>query len=305
MSTVVDADAFRLWMSPKVAALQSFTSAVDSVAERHGRVASVGSRARTELDGEHEYSAVSTWEMPITDCHTFGAMSLRAATDNVRGFGTLFTSGQPPLYPHLVLGRSAFEGAVVSEWLSEPSVEPLERIKRGLCEQLYSAKEVEDLNLQPEMPSRVDEWVAVARSFGWTPNLSRSRPIIDGTKRPRLSDGIVKLAGSAENSRIGDLLFSRLSAVDHVTWFGLQWAIHLDQATADDVSRIATIAIGADGVQVSAIGFYLVRALRAAATARFELMGWNDAEWQEDARRAFALERIFAETVVRANRSSA
>lgn len=42
---------------------------------------------------------------------------------------------------------------MVSEWLGEPSVEPLERIKRGLCEQLYSAKEVEDLNLQPGTPS--------------------------------------------------------------------------------------------------------------------------------------------------------
>lgn len=115
----------------------------------------------------------------------------------------------------------------------------------------------------------------MARSFGCTPNLSRSRPIIDGTKRPRLSDGIVKLAGSAENSGIGGPLFSRLSAVDHMTWFGLQWAMHLDEATADESSRTATAAIGADGVQVSAIGFYLVRAVRAAATARFELMGWT------------------------------
>lgn len=163
---------------------------MDTVAERHDRVPSVGSRARIELDGEHEYSAVSTWEKPIPDCHSFGAMSLRAATDNVRGFGTLFTGGQPPQYPHLVLGRSAFEGAVVSEWLGEPSVEPLERIKRGLCEQLYSAKEVEDLNLRPGTPSRVDEWVAVARSFGWTPNLSlgpalscRAHLTRDGTLR--------------------------------------------------------------------------------------------------------------------------
>jgi hypothetical protein len=132
MSAVVDADAFRLWMAPKVAALQYFTSAVDLVAERHNRVPSRGSHAEIELDGEQKYSATSTWEKPITDCHTFGAMSLRAATDNVRGFGTLFTGGQPPLYPHLVLGRSALEGAVISEWLSDPSVEPLERIKRGL-----------------------------------------------------------------------------------------------------------------------------------------------------------------------------
>ena len=304
MSTVVDAGEFRSWMAPKVAALQSFTAAVDSVAERHGSVPSDGSRARVELDSEPQYSAISTWEKPITDTYTFGAMSLRAATDNLRGFGTLFASDQPPLYPHLVLGRSAFEGAVVSEWLSEPSVEPHERVKRGLCEQLYSAKEVEELNLQPGAPSRVAEWVAVAHSFGWTPNLSRSRPIIDGTKRPRVSEGIVKLVGSTESSRIGDLLFSRLSAVDHVTWFGLQWAMHLDGAAADELSRTATVAIGTDGVQVSAIGFYLVRALRVAATARFELMGWNDAQWQADAQQAVALERIFVETVARANKSS-
>ena len=53
-----------------------------------------------------------------------------------------------------------------------------------------------------------------------------------------------------------------------MTWFGLQWAIHLDQTTADESSRTATVAIGADGVRVSAIGFYVVRALGAAATAR-------------------------------------
>jgi hypothetical protein len=272
MADIVDAETFRAWMAPKVAAIRALTSAVDAVADRHGDQPASGSRARTERDAEGRYSAQSTWEHPIMDTHAFGAMTLRAATDNLRGFAALFASGPPPLYPHLVLGRSAFEGTVVCEWLSDPQVDPLERIKRGLCEQLYSAKEVEDLNLQPGSPSRVDEWTAVAQSFGWTVNLSRSRPIIDVTKRPRLSDGIVRLVGSDAGSRIGDLLFSRLSAVDHVTWFGLQWAIDLEGASTEQLSRVATVVIGTDGAQVSAIGFYLVRALRAAATARFDLM---------------------------------
>jgi hypothetical protein len=301
MADVVDPEAFRAWMAPKVAAIRAFTSAVDSGADRHGGLPVAESRAMGELDAEQHYSARSTWEMPITDTHLFGAMTLRAAADNVRGFAALFASGQPPLYPHLVLGRSAFEAAVVSEWLNEPGVDPLERIKRGLCEQLYSAREVEDLDLNPGAPSRVAEWTAVAQSFGWTPNLSRSRPIIDGTKRPRLSDGIVKLVGSAENSRLGDLLFSRLSAVDHVTWFGLQWALDLEGVSSDASSRVATVALGTDGAQVSAIGFYLVRALRVAATARFVLMGWHDADWDADAQQAIALESVFAETVARAD----
>jgi hypothetical protein len=301
MADIVDAETFRVWIAPKVEALRAFTSAVDSVTERHGGLPSADSRAMSELSAEQQYKRRSTWEEPITETHLFGAMTLRAATDNVRGFAALFASGSPPLYSHLVLGRSAFEGAVVCEWLSEPQVDPLERIKRGLCGQLYSAKEVEDLNLQPGTPSRIAEWTAVAQSFGWTPNLSRSRPIIDGTKRPRLSDGIVKLVGSDEGSLIGDLLFSRLSAVDHVTWFGLQWAMDLEGASRDQLSRLATVAIGTDGAQVSAIGFYLVRALRVAATARFALMGWHDTQWESDAQQVLALERIFAETYLRAH----
>ena len=80
--------------------------------------------------------------------------------------------------------------------------------------------------------------------------------------------------------------------------------MHLDGATADELSRTATVAIGTDGAQVSAIGFYLVRALRVAATARFELMGWSDAQWQADAQQVLPPERIFVETATRTNKTS-
>jgi hypothetical protein len=66
MADVVDPEAFRAWMAPKVAAIRAFTSAVDSVADRHGGRPAAESRAMSELDVEQRYSARSTWEMPIT-----------------------------------------------------------------------------------------------------------------------------------------------------------------------------------------------------------------------------------------------
>ncbi len=125
-------------------------------------------------------------------------------------------------------------------------------------------------------------------------------PIIDGTKRRRVSEGIDRLA----RSEVGNPLYSRLSAVTHVTWFGIEWALDVASAQRDEHSGMANVAIGTDGVQVSMIGFYLVRTLRAAATERFTLMGWKDSGWQEAVRQVGVLEDIFVKTVARANPQS-
>lgn len=129
-------------------------------------------------------------------------------------------------------------------------------------------------------------------------NSRGSRPIIDGVKRPRISEGIVSLTSS--ESDVGNFLYSRLSAVAHVTWFGIHWALDTASAEADDHAGMSKVAIGTDGVQVSMIGFYLVKALREAAIVRFTLMGWNDSEWQNAVSAVRALENIFATTVLRA-----
>jgi hypothetical protein len=60
----------------------------------------------------------------------------------------------------------------------------------------------------------------LATSFGRTAKCGSSK--IDGSGRPRVSEGIVQAAGSGEQSRIGDLLYCLTAAVSHVTWFGLQ-----------------------------------------------------------------------------------
>jgi hypothetical protein len=251
MAALVDSDAFREWMAPKVAGIRTFAAAIARVADKAGALPAHDSRAMGELADEQKYGRSSLWERPITETHALGGMTLRAATDYGCGFGELFGAPNPPLYAHLVVGRSAFEAAVVSAWLSDPGISSLDRIKRGLCEQLYSALEVDRLRLPADERARVARWQAVAESFGWRVDVSRrSNPIVEDTRRPRVSDGIVSLSGSDDDSQVGNLLFSLMSAVTHVTWFGLQYALDLTEVERDEYSGLGKVPLGTDSGRV-------------------------------------------------------
>ncbi len=288
-------ETFREWIAPHVSGVRDFTTAIDASSERHGDLPSVPSEAISERAAEASWRGRSAWQQPVTDTHMFGGATLRAASDYVRGVAELFGSMHPPLYAHLTLTRAALESAVVSAWLSKPGINTAERIKRGLCELLYSANEVSLLQLDAKGPENVEFWKAVGSSLGWTIDNSRTKPIIDGTRRPRVSDGVVELSGSDTDARIGNLLYSRLSAVDHVTWFGLFSAFDASAAQRDDRVCTAAVPITVDGAKVSAYLYYALKVLRAAAAARFTLMGWLDEPWAEATARADALERRLLE----------
>ncbi len=168
MSEPVSPDAFRHWIAPHVAAVRVFTEGIDAVAARHGDLPSAASGAMSERAEEQNYRARSKWEQPVTDTHMFGAATLRAATDHVRGIAELFASDHPPVYAHLTLARAALESAVVSGWLSQPGISTLERMKRGLCELLYSANEVSALQVDAKGAERVKFWKDVGAAFGCT-----------------------------------------------------------------------------------------------------------------------------------------
>lgn len=252
----------------------------------------------SELAEEPTHGARSLWEGPVTDTHGFGALTLKAATDYVHAMADLFDTSHPPLYAHLTLARAALESTVVSAWLSEPGITGVERIKRGLCEMLYSAKEVDELKLDARGSERVTFWSEVADAFGWTVT-GRMKPTIDGARRPRVSDGILELTGGEDGSRVGDLLYSRLSAVDHVTWFGLTSVFDVDAAEHDGYSGMAAVPLMVDGAKVSAYTYYVVKALHSAADKRFMLMGWGDELWREAEGSADELERRLLEVAVR------
>ena len=82
-----------------------------------------------------------------------------------------------------------------------------------------------------------------------------------------------------DDSRIGKLQWSRLSAVSHVTFMGLREALHLGDAIPNVGSGLTAVPIGTDSAAVSVQAFCMTKVLRRAATARFELMGWLDEEW--------------------------
>jgi hypothetical protein len=288
-------------MSPHVDAVREFTSALDAVPERHGGLPSASSGAMAELADEQSYRTRTAWEQPVSDTHMFGGATLRAATDYVRGIAELFAGDHPPLYAHLTLARAALESAVVCAWLSKPGITTEERIRRGLCEMLYSANEVRALELNAPGGDNVEFWKDVGTALGWTINNSRTKPIIDGTRRPRVSDGVVELSGSGTHARVGDLLYSRLSAVDHVTWFGLFSAFDSGAAQRNERAGTATVPVTVDGGTVSAYLYYVIKVLHAAAAARFTLMGWLDGPWATAAAAAQAFESRLLEIAVASN----
>jgi len=300
--TIVRPEVFREWIAPHVASLRELTTAIDATPDRYGRLPSAASRAMGDRSEEQNYRTRSAWEQPIIDTHAFGALALQAAADNVRGIAELFDSSRPPLYAYLTLARAALESAVTSAWLSDPGIACLERIKRGLCEMLYSANEINELGLDPDAIESVEFWTQVGASFGWTVDNSRTKPSVDGTRRPRVSNGLVQLIGVS--SDVANALYSRLSAVDHVTWSGLVSAMDLSGAQRDDRTGTASVPVAVDGGKVAAYTRYVVRALHAAARTRFTCMGWVDDSWRATAANAEALESRLLEIAVASLRTT-
>jgi hypothetical protein len=133
-SRAVGTQEFHRALTPMVDALTTLANAVDAVEPRHAHLPSEGSQAMRERAAEASYRERSSWQNPITDTHLFGGFTLRAAADYVRTFALAFTTATTPVYGHLVVARAALESSVVSEWLNEPDIAELERIRRGLCE---------------------------------------------------------------------------------------------------------------------------------------------------------------------------
>ncbi len=150
------------------------------------------------------------------DTHLFGRITLRAAADNARTFGEAFDAPRPPLYGHLAVARAALEASLIAAWLNEPGIAYLERVKRGMCERLYSANEVRQLGIQADANETFAQYEADAISFGWQPSLDDDgNPSVDGTSRPAIPEGITRLLSRGTSGNPGPLLWSRLSAVTH------------------------------------------------------------------------------------------
>lgn len=285
IAETVEPDEFRTALEPLVTFLRGFTQAVRAVTERHGRNPLADSPAMRELADDADYGKRSGWDGPITNTHAMGGLTLTAANDYVRSFAEVLAAEKPPIYGHLVLARAALEASVVCAWLNEDGIARDERVKRGFSEYLYSAVEEERLELQ-DNSTAVDDLSAHVAALGWRvddrngkqwKHDSRGNPKVDGVGRPSTGPAITRLLVDNPDSKLGKMQWSRLSAVTHVTFFGLRWAF-VGQGGAS--GYVATTHVGTDLHAVYLQALCIVKALRQAATARVTLMGWADEEWQ-------------------------
>lgn len=278
-------DAFRQALAPTIGVVHDLADAVGERAERHGHQPSASSRAMEEIAVEAQFAARSDgWQEPIRDTHTFGGMTLTAAADFARSFAVLLDADSTPVYGHLVVARSVFDACVVAAWLNDPKADATERVKRGLCEQLYSAMELVRLRLEDDAAERRDFWKARAAALGWTANVSSNKPVIDGTSRPSVPKGLSELLVDDGDARIGRAQWSYLSSVSHVTWYGLRQAITSAASSPAPSPGLASYGTTSSSVRAQAVG--VLRALRKAADARFVLMGWADDDWRAASARA-------------------
>jgi hypothetical protein len=163
---------------------------------------------------------------------------------------------------------------------------------------LYSANEVRQLGIQADAEEAFVQYEADAISFGWQPTFDDDgRPSVDGTSWPSIPEGITRLLARGTSGNPGRLLWSRLSAVTHAVWWGLEWAFDLDQVRPAGPGR-ATVSFGTETAKVAMPALSILRALRTAATDQFTLMGWNeDPSWQSVCRAAEAHERHLSDVM--------
>jgi hypothetical protein len=285
----VSGDAFRTALAPTRQALRDLCAAVTNVVTSR-TLPAADSRAMAELSAEPMWAARSDWEHPISDTHTLGAMTLLACTDCARGFAQTIDADEASMYGHLVLARSALETAVICGWLNDPRIDTAERVRRGLCEQLYSAMEVQRLKIKDDAKVRVAEWKTIADSLDLTVDTRPGKPVIsERTARPSIPKGIDELVLGDGDWSLGRIQWSFLSAVSHGTWYGLMHAFQTVADTSPD--GIATVAYGASSDSINTHAACVLGALSNTAHRRFTLMGWTNPEWstaRKDAQRAQA-----------------
>jgi len=277
---VGDAREFREVLAPTFRVIGELASAVLEMAPRKSHIPGPRSRAKAELVAQKQkYSEVVGWDEPVTDAHSFGGFTLLAATDYAQGLAGLFAAGPPPVYAHLVLTRAVLEACVVSAWLNDPTVDVDERVRRALCEHVYSAMEVKRLGITGDAAERVRAWKTTAKALGWNAETPHNRrPTVGGSQRPSTADGIDALLTAGRPVQIGKGQWSYLSSVSHVTWYGLSEAISRSPGESPpDGLMVADVWTKSTSVQLQA--WCVLRALKTAADARFALMGWRDEEW--------------------------
>jgi hypothetical protein len=227
-------------------------------------------------------------------------MTLIAATDYGHAYASLFdVTDRAPVFAHLAVARAGLEACVVSIWLNDPRIDTETRVKRGLSEQLYSTWEVGRLGIGEEGGAAESKafWQGCADAMGWSVSNNRGKPVVDGEKRPSMPARLSELVVGKADMPIGKALWSFLSAVIHVGWYGVTRAL-VEKPPADPGLGPSLAMVGTDSKDVNPQSYGLLRALRQAGEARQTVMGWaTDSVWQDAATRSENHERVLLKAI--------
>jgi hypothetical protein len=208
----VDPPAFIAGMAETVTVMRGLCSAITDAPVRHGNLPSgTLNAAMSDLQAEAKFAARlgEDWLDPVRDTQTFGGMTLTAATDYGQCYAQLFTGGRAPVFGHLVVARAGLEASVISSWLNDPQIETEERIKRGLCELVYSTSEVRRLGIDGEnVAANMAPYTRMASALGWGIRDRRGKPEIGGTQRPSIGPSIAEIVLGDRDRDLGRVQWS-------------------------------------------------------------------------------------------------
>ncbi|MDA8317869.1 MAG: hypothetical protein M0010_22290 [Actinomycetota bacterium] len=301
MSVASGFEEMRASLAPTASLLHELADFAMALDHRHAHVPVVESRAMEELAREAtDFSSKSIWTGPVTDTHALAGILLLASGDFARSYATLLVAERTPVYGHLSVVRSALEAGVVGEWLNDPSIGVVERIRRGLAERYYSARE------QMRFPAtrehgreQVVHIKSVATAYGWTASGAKQRDAtINGSGRPSVPDSFSRLLVGDTEKEIGKALWSYLSGVSHSVWWALRQSITQPPSYPEGSQAPRPAGFGTDGLQVGAQTICLSRILRSAVSARMKLMGWPRDEWVDIEGRLQKMEGSVIQAVV-------
>jgi hypothetical protein len=215
---------------------------------------------------------------------------LRRRADYAQSFVESLGASRTPVVGHLALARAALESAVIAWWLNDPEVGIVDRAKRGLCEQLYSAQELKKLKIPSDKSSeRIGHWKGIATDLGWSVRQVNGKPLVGDESRPSIPGSLDTLLVGSGDWSIGRVQWGYLSSALHVTWYGLRESF-VGEPEAQLMSGELRVGFGTSVGSVLAQGVCISRVLRKATQARFDLMGWDPAEWTVAYRDAEQLE---------------
>ena len=175
----VDTDTFRAAIRPTLTVLLELATAVNAVVPATGICRRAHHGQCGDFAAEVDVRDPHAVEQSACGSAQFGRYDAVCSIRHTQSFAGVGLSPPHAVYGHLVLARAALESCVVAAWLNEPDIAVAARVKRGLCEHLYSASELVRLGLEPDAGQRLERWKATADGFGWTWRFERGKPVVD------------------------------------------------------------------------------------------------------------------------------